>query len=398
MLKEYDVIIIGAGPAGLQCARELAKENIKVLVVEKQKEIGEPNFSTAGTPEETLKVFDLPQEIAPYKWNKIYLKSANQEFTGIMKENTGYVFDFRKLRQWLAEDAAKNGAEISVGTTIKEPIFEDGKIVGLNYQGIYSEGQFKAKVVIDATGSGAVLARRPELLKPVTRESAIGLELEMTNLTFPQEDCLYFYLGDYYIPNGYGWVFPLSPNLGKVGIGRYLIADKKFDLKQGLKDFISKIPWLKDGQSVEFHSGTLTFSLDFDDFVNDGFMAIGTAGSHVNPLGGEGIRHGMYAAHFATEVLKEAFAKNDFSKKKLNKFNHLWHDYYSKNNWKECVALSNYVYSDTNDPKIDQYIKDLSSLSGDDLFDLLFNYKFLSKLPEISLNILKDTLNKKLNR
>ena len=395
-MKEYDVIIVGAGPAGLQCARELAKENIKVLVVEKQKEIGEPNFSTAGTPEETMKSFGLPPELAPYKWNKIYLKSANQEFTRIMKENSGYVFDFRKLRQWLAEDAAKNGAEISVGTTIKEPIFKDGKIVGLNYQGIISKGQLKAKVLIDASGNSAVLARYPELLKPVTRRSAVGLELEMTNLTLPQENCLYSYVGDYYIPNGYGWIFPLTPTLAKVGIGRYLIANTKFDLEQGLKDFISKIPWLKDGQSIEFHSGTLAFSSDIDDFVNDGFMAIGTAGNHANPLFGEGIRHGMYAGRFAAEVLKEAFAKNDFSKKKLSKFNDLWQDYYSKNNWKECVTLSNYLYSDTNDPKIDQFVKYLSNLSGDDLFELLFNYKILSKLPQIAFNLLKDSLNKKL--
>ncbi len=54
--KDFDVIVIGAGPAGGSCARECAKRGLKVLLIERSQEIGEPNYSTAGTPKEASKI------------------------------------------------------------------------------------------------------------------------------------------------------------------------------------------------------------------------------------------------------------------------------------------------------------------------------------------------------
>ncbi len=51
----FDVIIAGAGPAGANLARELSKKKYKVLLIEKSKEIGQPNFSSAATPDYTIR-------------------------------------------------------------------------------------------------------------------------------------------------------------------------------------------------------------------------------------------------------------------------------------------------------------------------------------------------------
>ncbi len=59
----YDVIVAGAGPAGGECARELAKSGINTLLLERARVVGEPNFSSGGTVKETMEKFELPKSI-----------------------------------------------------------------------------------------------------------------------------------------------------------------------------------------------------------------------------------------------------------------------------------------------------------------------------------------------
>jgi flavin-dependent dehydrogenase len=61
-----------------EVARELAKFGRSVLLLERFEIIGEPNFSTAGTPNETMKVFDLPKKVTDCEWSSILLASKNQ--------------------------------------------------------------------------------------------------------------------------------------------------------------------------------------------------------------------------------------------------------------------------------------------------------------------------------
>lgn len=382
-MDNYDVIVVGAGPAGGQCARELAKANLKVILLEKEKEIGEPNFSTAGTIAETIETFGIPQEVAPYKWSGFHLNSAGVEFSKRCEKNFGFVFDFRRLKQFLAEEAADNGGEIAVGVTVEDLIIEENKIVGVKYRGIVSAGEMRAKVVVDATGGASILASKVGLINEKKKLVATGLELEMTNVKLPEAGTLYFYLGDKYIPNGYGWVFPLSDEVSKVGIGRYNIdSNKNLDLKEQFKKFIGEISFLKEAQPLEFHAGSLTFEPSIKNFVKDGFIAIGSAATLVNPLGGEGIRHGMHSARFAAETIKMAFEKNDFSERSLSHQNELWADY-ARNAWYESYLLAKKVYSNTEDSVIDSYFNLLKDFTGDGLFDLLFNYNFEKYIPNI---------------
>lgn len=393
----YDVVIVGAGPAGGQCARELAKVGIKVLIVDRQNEIGEPNFSTAGTTSDIIKEFKLPDELVPYKWDKLYLASPNVELCKELDHNFGYVFDFRKLRQWLVEVTAKLGGEVMVATNVKDFLYEDGKIVGVKYVGPMGDGEIRAKIVVDATGSIGTLVNKLKMANEVKKDVATGIEYQMTNVKFPYKNTLYFYLGDKFIPNGYGWVFPLSNHMAKVGIGRRLFGGSKEEkksqnLNEMLTNFIHSIPWLESSEPVEFHAGTLTYNPEMKNFVQDNFMVIGTAASHVNPLGGEGIRHGMYSGRFAARVIIESLESNDCSKQSLIKYNKLWRDY-SKNNWSDSYLLARSVYDNTNDIRMDAYIKRIDSLNGDEIYDTLFNYKFkrnaLKMVSRIGLNFFK---------
>mgnify|MGYP001561519540 CR=1 FL=1 len=150
--SNLDVIVIGAGPAGGSAARELAKRGKKVLLIERSQEIGEPNYSTAGTPKETIEDFGLPQEVISATWDKILFATPHVQAVWEYPQIMGYVFDFAKLKKFLAEDAAYHGAEIMVGTSVEDFIEENGKFVGVRYHDVLGDGEVMAKVIIDATG------------------------------------------------------------------------------------------------------------------------------------------------------------------------------------------------------------------------------------------------------
>lgn len=76
-MEDYDVVIVGAGPAGGNCAAELAKLGHSVLLVERSKVIGVPNFSTGGTPNQTMEVFGLPKKVTDSSWDSILIASKN---------------------------------------------------------------------------------------------------------------------------------------------------------------------------------------------------------------------------------------------------------------------------------------------------------------------------------
>lgn len=62
-MKRYDVIVVGAGPAGGQCARELSTNGFKVLLVDKAKDFLENNYSSGAGPLSLMSDYNLPASI-----------------------------------------------------------------------------------------------------------------------------------------------------------------------------------------------------------------------------------------------------------------------------------------------------------------------------------------------
>ena len=142
---KFDAIVVGAGPAGAQCARELSKKGRTVLLMEKSQRIGEPNFSSAGTPTETIRDFDLPLSVTKGVWSKVLMRANHYPCLWDYKKTRGYVFDFRELKKFLVKDAIAGGARIMVGTSAEAPIMEKGIVCGVRYGGIYGKGEARAR-------------------------------------------------------------------------------------------------------------------------------------------------------------------------------------------------------------------------------------------------------------
>ena len=75
-MEQFEAVVIGAGPAGGQCARQLAQQGVKVLLVEQHHRFEQNNYSSAATPLETLSLFDLPESVVACYWSNLAIAAS----------------------------------------------------------------------------------------------------------------------------------------------------------------------------------------------------------------------------------------------------------------------------------------------------------------------------------
>jgi len=391
-MREFDVVVVGAGPAGGYCARKLSSKGYSVLLVEQNESFEQNNFSSAATPLETLAKFDLPPEVVATPWRKLEIITSKISRSWHSSEALGVVFDFAKLRAFLAQQVKEQGGEVYLGYRCYQ---SQGNIVFLRAK----KGeitQIKAKVIVDATGySRSVLY--PNKNKRPTFSKAIGIEYLIqvpSQIYEPYAENLVFFLGHHWSPKGYGWIFPMNNFQLKVGVAQidepHHIVEKteslRYYIDQIIRDHIGTI----DYHLLETHGSIIEYSLGLRDcYYRDNIIAIGDAVSTVNYLGGEGIRHAMDGAQIASLAIERYLAGQitnfaDYQKQMLNIY---------RSSWGKSEQLSRKVYLQYSDARIDQGVNSLKYLSTQEILDILFNYRF-----EQYLKGIKGYLWKKITR
>ena len=130
--RHYDVVVVGAGPAGSTAARRAAELGLSVLLLEKRQEIGSPVRCAEGVGRELLIPFIEPHE----HWISATIEKA--QFTTIAGDTTetrraeggrGYVLERRVFDRVLAEKAVEAGAQLAVKTAARELLIEDGVVL-----------------------------------------------------------------------------------------------------------------------------------------------------------------------------------------------------------------------------------------------------------------------------
>lgn len=378
--KDLDVIVIGAGPAGGSTARELAKLGRKVLLIERSQEIGEPNYSTAGTPKETVEEFSLPESVLSAEWNKISIATPRARAVWEYPNPRGYVFDFAALRKFLAEDAANSGAEILVGTSVEDFVREGGEVVGVRYHGALGSGEVKAKVIVDATGHNEFGNSKLKLNSEKIEDLGTAMEYVMTGLPPELQGTLGLYMGPDYIAEkvyGYAWAFPMKGNSdAKVGICALGKLPDGLKLDELQEKFIDGMPEFKKMEPTEIHAGAARLYRPNNRHAHRNVLLVGDSSRQVNPLGGEGIRHSLRAGRMAAGVIDEYLKGNKANPAWLEKeFEKRWRKQFARQ-WKLSRLFINRA-ARLSAKDWDKLINVMKHLSPDELFDFMFNYNFL---------------------
>lgn len=321
----FDVVVVGAGPAGSMAAKVSAEKGLNVLLIEKRQEIGTPVRCAEGISKESLRRFveiDKKWIAAEVKGAKIYAPDMTEvvmaeEMAG---NEVGFVLERKIFDRHLARLAAKAGAEVIVKTTaLGFERTEKGLKVKLRRLG--EEWEVETKILIGADGVESKIGRMAGIIKTLKMsEIESCAQYLMTGLDI-DENYTYFYLGKELAPGGYAWVFPKGERSANVGIG-VLPSIAKMPAKYYLDEFIEKVG-IK-GKIVEFVAGAVPVYGEIATAVADNIMLCGDAAYHSDPITGGGIANALSAGYHAGLVASEAVAKNDFSANFLRKYDELW--------------------------------------------------------------------------
>lgn len=392
LMESFDVVVVGAGPAGGHCARQLAKLGYRVLLTEQHKSFADNNFSSAGTPLKTLHQFDLPDSVVGSFWHNLAVITTQGEHQWRSDQRQGAVLDFAKLRAFLAGEVTANGGEVWLGHRYQHYFQDQGQTLVQFRERFHQQVVTVAtQVLVDATGSARAILS-PKNLSKTNFLQATGIEylIEVdSNLYQKYSDQLTFLLGYKWMPKGYSWIFPMNANQLKVGVAwlnaKHQLINPQQSLKHYLDLLIQEFLKVSHYQILDVHGGILKYSKGFKDrYTEENVIAIGDAVSTVNFLGGEGIRHGMYSAQIASNYIHQ------YLQHQISSFAGYKKSLYQtfQPTWDLSAKIAEKVYLQKLDKIIDQQFDHLKTLTIDDMMDILFEYK-LGKVKNIFLNYLR---------
>ena len=377
----YDVIIVGAGIPGLYLARELTRVGRNVLIMDSSPTPGEPNYSTAAIPVETLDEFDLPRQGVGTSITRLLLGTSSNEFVKEAHACIAYVLDFKNTKSLLAEQIRELGGEVRWGWTASKLVEGKSKYSGVEINPtaqaeVCRNGNgtevITADIIVDASGTTGKLATQANIRVKEPDRISIGQEYIIRskgNALQKFDQTLALYFGNDLAPHGYAWVFANGNNTYKIGLMEHWIDPRRRldSIHHRLDRFLYWIGKEKIGETLETHGGAKYLSTNFPKVHQRNILAVGDAIGSVNPLFMEGIRHGLYSAEFA---LKGIVTNN------LNLYSARWKRYKGWR-WRIVTKIARRTYNTAPQEFFEECINFTNkNFSTIDIIDIGFNYRF----------------------
>jgi geranylgeranyl reductase family protein len=288
-LKEWDIIIIGAGPAGLISAIHSSKNNCKVLLLEEHNNIGKPEKCAGLLSISGLKRINIPIENSYIQnfINGAIIKSPKNNIIEIKpKRKVAIVVNRRLFDQFLASLAIKEGAYIELNAKALKILNNEKNVK------IFSSNkkEYSSKIVINAMGKNSMqlgykAGRNIEKWLP-------AIQAIIANHSF-NKDYVYVFFKEY-IKGFFGYFIPINEEIGKIGL-----ATKYFPLKAFNKFIKEEIPKSK---IIGISFSSIYTGKPIKPAYKNRMLFVGDAAGHVKATTGGGIIFGGLGAIFAGEI------------------------------------------------------------------------------------------------
>ena len=321
----FDVVVVGGGPAGSSAAHMAAKNGCTVALIEKEKEIAETVRTSGVTWISDIKKFGIPEKCYnPIKKFSFCSPKNSVKISGEIAKAA--VLDVRKTYRFLANRAKTSGSELFTSTNVTEVLKDNsGKCVGVIAKSDGKQIQFNSKVVIDASGFVSVIAKE---LGYVTQWKKFGAGAEFEVKTEKLEhDNWWLMVGQEYSPAGYAWIFPTSKDTARIGVGigkPDSDVDPTVRLNELLEKKLGPIKDLGNIEKIEFHYGLIPNDGVSRKTVYDNLILVGDSAGQANPLVLEGIRYAIRFGEVAGQVAADAIKNGDTTEMSLSPYEKEW--------------------------------------------------------------------------
>ena len=405
--NKTQVIVVGAGPAGIACAVTIARAGKEVILIERGKFSGSKNvFGGAIYAQPTREIFPDFETTAPLERRHIEHKFA------ILGENDGTVVSYRKndtvsysvirgkFDRWMAQEAQKEGVILVEETVVRDLIVENGCVVGVKTE----LEDYYADIVVLADGVNSLLAKQIGLrddIKPedvaLSVKEVFKLPEEIINERFhvnSDEGCIYEIFGGSMLGMlGLGFLYTNKESV-TIGLGVALNelienSQRPYELLDKLKQHPEIAPLLKGGELLEYSAHLIPEGgyKKIPALYADGVMVCGDASMFVNNMYWEGTNLAMMSGKFAGETAVIALGKGDFSSQSLSRYQEMLEESFvikDLRTYKDLMPL----IAERKSEFLDYYLKKINSFF--EMFTSVDSVPKRQKYHEFIKSIFKD--------
>lgn len=326
MITEADVVVVGAGPAGLSTAERIARAGLRTVLFEKNEAVGVPVRTSGGSFVSAMRELGVPSTCyQPLHLLRVITPRSETAFRYV--DAVLCVLDVRGLYQWLAARAVEAGLTIRLKSQVTGPLLRDGRVCGVRVRdALAGEYDVAARVVVDASGYAGLVAKRAGV-HPGYKSFGFGVEYDLYAPHFDQDEAMLI-MGGAVAPNGYAWAFPYGEGRVRLGTG-VMRPQTDEDPRDYLDRLVERVPALaracRGASPIEYHTGLLpVLSPRGVPFVADGLVLVGDAAGQASNIAGEGIRFAMQSGRLAAEAIVAAVAAGDCSARALRRYERAW--------------------------------------------------------------------------
>lgn len=312
----YDLIVIGAGPAGASAARTAAQHGLRTLMLEKEK-LPRNKLCGGGLTPKVLKKLDfsLPKELIENVARSVRIHVGDNLHHFESKQPLVYMTSRARFDSFLAKKAVEVGVELHDKSAVH------GLETSKSHVTVKTlTGSFESRILIGADGVGGLTARaggfydrwKPDQVAlAVESEVYVGEQVVQEFVGTDSFFDLYFGVS----PAGYGWIFPKDDHL-TVGVGCRL--SRLRDGRELFKSFADGLPVLKGFEVPKPQAHLIPLGgTAIVPSARGRILLAGDSAGQVEPMLGEGIYFSIWGGQIAAQVAAESCSQEKFDPKIL---------------------------------------------------------------------------------
>lgn len=319
---DYDIVVIGSGPAGATTARIAARHGLRVLMVDKRQELGAPIQCSGAVSRHALEEVEVEpsQEFIHEAIYGFGIYNQNGDKTTIDyrqlkgdeygpesgKKPLGYVVDRRRFDRYLMTQAERAGVEVWLKTEGLGYTPNGQESCAVHLRKFNQEITIQTRVIVGADG----------LQSQVGKWAGLRTHIKLTELAsclqfivdqVETEGLLEIITGHEWAPGGYAWVFPKGLGYAEIGLGVIRTMTKQ-NAQWHLDHFMQHSFFkkrFKNSRILEIQGGGVPLASPLRTQYADNMILVGDAARHVNPITGGGIHTALSGGRIAGEFLAQ---------------------------------------------------------------------------------------------